>query len=55
MVTRLIEIEEAIDALDAAIEYKNESIFHKQEDIRKSVSISKVWLLSRNIGHDYLL
>ncbi|XP_046566645.1 kinesin-like protein KIF27 [Haliotis rubra] len=33
---RLIELDEAIEALDAAIEYKNESIHNKQAEIRQS-------------------
>ncbi|XP_046330087.2 kinesin-like protein KIF27 isoform X1 [Haliotis rufescens] len=33
---RLIELDEAIEALDAAIEYKNESIHNRQAEIRHS-------------------
>ena len=39
---RLIEIDEGIEALDAAIEYKNENIFLKQQDLRNSISIDQV-------------
>ena len=38
----MIEIEEGIEALDAAIEYKNEAISSAREHIRRSASISKV-------------
>jgi hypothetical protein len=38
----LIEIEEALDALEAAIEYKNESIHSRKEDLRKSAMYSSV-------------
>ena len=42
--TRLIEIEEAIDGLEAAIDYRNETIMHRQQELRKSVAISQVCL-----------
>ncbi|KAK2183775.1 hypothetical protein NP493_289g01021 [Ridgeia piscesae] len=38
---RLIEIEEAIDGLEAAIDYRNETIMHRQQELRKSVAISQ--------------
>ncbi|KAI0219309.1 hypothetical protein LSAT2_029120 [Lamellibrachia satsuma] len=38
---RLIEIEEAIDGLEAAIDYRNETIMHRQQELRKSVAISE--------------
>lgn len=41
--SRLIEIEEAIDGLEAAIDYRNETIMHRQQELRKSVAISEVW------------
>ena len=41
-VSRLIEIEEAIDGLEAAIDYRNDTISHRQQELRKSVSISVV-------------
>ncbi len=39
---RLIEMDEALETLDAAIEYKNESIQNRQENLRKSVLLSQV-------------
>ena len=39
---RLIELDEAIEALDAAIEYKTESIKAKQDHLRKSSLLTKV-------------
>ena len=39
---RLIEMDEALETLDAAIEYKNESIQNRQHNLRKSVLLSQV-------------
>ena len=39
---RFIELDEALETLDAAIEYKNDAIHHKQNDLRKSVLLSQV-------------
>ena len=39
---RLIEMDEALETLDAAIEYKNESIQNRQHNLRKSVLFSQV-------------
>ncbi len=39
---RLFEIDEGIDALDAAIEFKNEAIANRREELRKSSLLIKV-------------
>jgi len=36
---RLVELEEEIEALDAAIEFKNDAIASRQQDLRSSVSV----------------
>ena len=41
---RMIEIEEGLDALYAAIDYKTESINSKKEEIRQSASMAVVGL-----------
>ncbi|XP_074659817.1 kinesin-like protein KIF27 [Tubulanus polymorphus] len=38
---RLIELDEAIEALDAAIEYKNDTIQNQRDDIRRSQILSQ--------------
>ena len=38
----MIEIEEGIEALDAAIDYKNESIYSAREQLRQSTAGSQV-------------
>ena len=35
-------MDEALETLDAAIEYKNESIQNRQQNLRKSVLLSQV-------------
>ena len=42
LIFRLIEMDEALETLDAAIEYKNESIQNRQHNLRKSVLLSQV-------------
>ena len=41
-VSRLIELEEGMDALDAAIQYKNDAINSRQVELRQSQILSKV-------------
>ena len=43
---RLIEIEEAIETLDAAIEFKNETISSAREQLRRSAATAQVQLRS---------
>ena len=41
---RLIELDEAMEALDAAIDYKNESIKSARDQLRQSQALSQVWI-----------
>ena len=52
-VCRLIELEEGMDALDAAIQYKNDTINSRQVELRQSQILSKVSLAEN--GNSLLL
>ena len=43
---RLIELDEAVEALDAAMEYKNDAIHSRKEELRHSTILRQVsWRL----------
>ena len=42
LLCRMIEVDEALEALDAAIEYKNEAITSRQQAIRRSALLTTV-------------
>lgn len=42
VVVRMLELSEAVEALDAAIEYKNDIIAGKEAEIRRSQVLSQV-------------
>lgn len=46
-ICRMIELDEAIEALDAAIEYKNDNINSKKLELRHSQILSQVRQLLR--------
>ncbi|KAM4592832.1 kinesin-like protein kif7 [Odontesthes bonariensis] len=50
----LFQLDEAIEALDAAIEYKNEAITHRQRQLRASASMLSQWEMNLMAKLSYL-
>lgn len=50
----LFQLDEAIEALDAAIEYKNEAITQRQRQLRASASMLSQWEMNLMAKLSYL-